>query len=67
MSALGIKVLDETVARIRRQILQSQVQLAAGLGITDYSDYRYYVGGIKAFNDSITIIEEVLDDLKKGE
>ncbi len=61
---------DATVSGLRKEIArardEAKDQLAGGLGIEDFSRYRYSVGFIEALNQIDKAIDEIQADLMKG-
>lgn len=61
---------DATISGLRKEIAkareEAKEQLAGGLGIEDFSRYRYSVGFIEALNQIDRAIDQIQDDLMKG-
>lgn len=58
-----------TVAQLRKRIAaerQKSDDLVIAGRCSDFSEYRYSVGYIKALDDVITIMDQIQDELQKG-
>lgn len=62
---INVKVLEETKTRIQAEIERQTGILLSGVGINNFDDYRYYIGGIKGLRDSIQLIDQVVADLNE--
>lgn len=60
---------DATVSGLRKWLSEERVkcsELLAGGRCSEFSEYRYSVGYIKALDDTATVIDQIQDELMKG-
>ncbi len=60
---------DATVSGLRKWLAEERTkgsELLAGGRCSDFSEYRYSVGYIKALDDTAAVIEQIQADLMKG-
>ena len=50
--------------KIAEQIDTAMASVESGRGIGDFGDYRYLIGGIKAYRDMNVIIDDIIEQLK---